>query len=166
MIENLQPPKAVREVRSFLGHTDFYRIFIKDFSKITKHLTELLMKDFDFIFNDQFHESFQLLKNALISARIMQPPDWSQPFEIMCDASDFAVGAVIGQHKDKKHIVIYYARRTLDVAQTNYTTTKLEFLVVIFALDKFCSYLVGLKIIIYTDHIALRYLLAKKDSKP
>jgi len=97
VIENLQPPKTVREVRSFLGHAGFYRRFIKDFSKITKPLTGLLMKDAEFTFDNKCLEAFQTLKQALISAPIMQTPDWNEPFEIMCDASDYAVGAVLGQ---------------------------------------------------------------------
>jgi len=148
VIENLNLPKTVREVRSFLGHAGFYWRFIKDFSKITKPLTGLLMKDAEFIFNEQCLESFQQLKQALISAPIMQPPDWNQPFEIMCDAIDYAVGAVLGQRKDKKLHAIYYASRTLDEAQINYATTKKELLAIVFAIDKFRSYLVGSKIII------------------
>ena len=96
VIENLNPPKTVREVRSFLGHAGFYRRFIKDFSKITKPLTNLLMKDVEFYFNEKCLEAFNILKQALISAPVIQPPDWEQPFEIMCDASDYAVGAVLG----------------------------------------------------------------------
>ena len=124
------------------------------------------MKDVEFIFNEQCFESFQQLKHALISAPIMQPPNWSQPFEIMCDASDYAIGAVLGQRKDKKLHAIYYASRTLDEAQINYATTEKELLAIVFAIDKFRSYLVGSKIIIYTDHAAIRYLLSKKDAKP
>lgn len=96
----------------------------------------------------------------------MQTPDWNEPFEIMCDASDYTVGAVLGQRKDKKLHVIYYASRTLDEAQMNYATTEKELLAIVFALDKFRSYLVGAKIVIYTDHAAIRYLLSKKDAKP
>ena len=92
----------------------------------------------------------------------MQHPDWTQPFEIMCDASDYVVGVVLGQIKDKKLHVIYYASRTLYAAQLNYATTDKELLAAIFAIDKFRSYLVGAKIIIYTDHVAIRYLLNKK----
>ncbi|KAI5383880.1 hypothetical protein KIW84_071021 [Lathyrus oleraceus] len=91
VIENLNPPKTVREVRSFLGDAGFYRRFIKDFSKITKPLTDLLMKDVEFIFNEKCIEAFNHLKQALISAPILQTPDWTQPFEIMCDVSDFAI---------------------------------------------------------------------------
>jgi hypothetical protein len=96
----------------------------------------------------------------------MQAPDWSLPFELMCDASDFAVGAVLGQKKDKKPHVIYYASKTLNDAQLNYTTTEKELLAVVFALDKFRSYLVGSLVIVFTDHAALKYLLTKQDVKP
>ena len=85
----------------------------------------------------------------------MQAPDWSLPFEIMCDASDYAIRAVLGQRKDKKPYVIYYASRTLNSAQMNYTTEK-ELLVVVFALDKFRSYLIGAPIVVFTDHAALK----------
>ena len=74
------------------------------------------MKDAEFIFDDKCLNAFETLKEALISAPIMQPPDWNQPFEIMCDASDYAVGAVLGQRKDKKLHAIYYASRTLNPA--------------------------------------------------
>ena len=95
-----------------------------------------------------------------------EPPDWSLPFEIMCDASDYAVGTVLGQTKDKKHHAIAYTSKTLTGAQLNYATTEKEFLAVVFAIDKFRSYLVGAKIIVYTDHAALKYLLTKKDARP
>lgn len=107
-----------------------------------------------------------MLKQALIFAPITQLLDWNEPFQIMCDASDFVVGVVLGQRKDKKLHVIYYVSRTLDETQMNYATTENELLSVIFALNKFRSYLVGDKIIIYTDHVAIRYLLSKKDVKP
>ena len=77
------------------------------------------------------------MKKALITAPIVQPPDWNLPFEIMCDASDFAVGAVLGQRVDNKLNVIHYASKTLDAAQKNYATTEKEFLAVVFACDKF-----------------------------
>src|SRR3954463_5975699 len=84
----------------------------------------------------------------------------------MCDASDFAVGAVLGQRVDKKLNVIHYASKTLDSAQRNYATTKKEFLAVVFACDKFRQYIVDSKVIIHTDHAAIKYLMTKKDAKP
>jgi hypothetical protein len=152
VIEQLPPPMNVKGIRSFLGHVGFYRRFIKDFSQIARPLTSLLAKDAPFILNDECLEAFQILKKALISAPIIQPLDWKLPFEIMYDASDFVVGTVLGQTKDKKHYAISYASKTLSGAQLNYTTTEKELLVVVFVIDKFRSYLVGAKIIDYTDH--------------
>ncbi|XP_048615530.1 uncharacterized protein LOC125588292 [Brassica napus] len=151
----LAPPRTVKDIRSFLGHAGFYRRFIMDFSKIARPLTRLLCKEAAFHFDEECMEAFKNLKNALISAPIVQPPDWDLPFEIMCDASDFAVGAVLGQKRDKKSHVIYYASRTLDEAQAKYSTTEKELLAIVFAFEKFRSYLVGSKVTVYTDHAAL-----------
>ena len=96
----------------------------------------------------------------------MTVPDWSQPFEVMCDASDFAIGAMLGQKRDKLFRAIYYASRTLNETQLNYTTIEKEMLAVVFACDKFRSYLIGTRVIVFTDHVALRYLFGKKDTKP
>ena len=84
----------------------------------------------------------------------------------MCDASDYAIGVVFGQREDKKAFVIYYASKTLDSSQSNYTTTEKEFLAVVFALEKFRSYIIGYPVTIFTDHAALKYLLSKQDTKP
>ncbi|WVZ70418.1 hypothetical protein U9M48_019089 [Paspalum notatum var. saurae] len=154
----------IEAIRSFLGHAGFYRRFIKNFSHIARPLTNLLAKDVPFVFDEECLEAFHTLKKALVSA--FQPLDWNLPFEIMCDASDFAVGVVLGQSKDKKHHAISYASKMLTSPQLNYSTTEKELLAVVFAIDKFRSYLVGSKVIIYTDHAALKYLLTKKDAKP
>ncbi|CAL2228447.1 unnamed protein product [Prunus armeniaca] len=99
--------------------------------------------DVPFVFDDKCEKAFNHLKELLTSAPIIVPPNWSLPFELMCDASDYALGAVLGQRKDKKPHIIYYASRTLNDAQLNYSTTEKELLVVVFALDKFRSYLLG-----------------------
>ncbi|CAN6544148.1 unnamed protein product [Malus baccata var. baccata] len=140
--------------------------FIKDFSKIAQPLCRLLQKEVAFEFTKKCKASFNQLKELLTTAPIIVPPDWSLPFELMCDASDYALGAVLGQRKDKKPHVIYYASRTLNDAQLNYSTTEKELLAVVFALDKFRSYLIGTKVIVFTDHAALKYLLTKKEAKP
>ncbi|CAN6552358.1 unnamed protein product [Malus baccata var. baccata] len=144
----------------------FYRRFIKDFSKIAQPLCRLLQKDVSFEFNEACEKAFKHLKDLFTTAPIITPPDWSIPFELMCDASDYALGAVLGQRKNKQPHVIYYASRTLNDAQLNYSTTEKELLAVVFALDKFRSYLIGTKVIVFTDHAALKYLFTKKEAKP
>ena len=110
-------------------------------------------------------QAFELLKEELTKAPVMISPDWGQPFELMRDASDFAVGAVLGQRINKKFQPIYYASKTLTDAQIHYTTTEKELLAVVYTFDKFWSYLVLAKTVVYTDHAALRYLFGKHDAK-
>nr|XP_027076975.1 uncharacterized protein LOC113700718 [Coffea arabica] len=138
----------------------------QEFFKIGAPLFQLLQKDVAFEFDDKCERAFDKLKELLTSPPIIQPPDWNLPFEIMCDASDHAVGAVLGQRVGKAAHVIYYASRALNGAQLNYSTTEKELLAVIFALEKFRSYLLGAKVIVFSDHAALRYLMTKKDAKP
>ncbi|XP_042021284.1 uncharacterized protein LOC121768798 isoform X1 [Salvia splendens] len=165
-IEQLPHPCSEKAVRSFLGHAGFYRRFIKDFSHIARPLCHLLAKDVKFDFTLECAQAFEKLKAALVSAPILISPDWSQPFEIMCDASDVAVGSALGQKRDKIFRVIYYASRTLDSAQANYTTTEKEMLAVVYSFDKFRPYLIGAKTIVFTDHAAIRHLFVKQDAKP
>jgi RNase H-like domain found in reverse transcriptase len=110
-----------------------------------------------------------ILQNKKIinrTALILQPPDWSIPFKLMCDASDYAVGVVLGQRKDKRAYAIYYASKVLDEALENYATTEEELLAIVFTVNKFRSYLIRSMVIIYTYHAAIKFLLSKKDTKP
>ena len=97
VIAKLPHPTTVKGIRSFLGHAGFYRRFIQDFSKIARPLTRLLEKDAPFFFSNECVESFNTLKKKLTEAPILVAPDWDLPFELMCDASDYAIGAVLGQ---------------------------------------------------------------------
>ncbi|GKB67417.1 reverse transcriptase domain-containing protein [Tanacetum coccineum] len=126
--------------RSFLGHAGFYHQFIQDFSKIARPMTHLLEKETPFIFSKECIEAFNILKKKLTEALILVTPDWDLPFKIMCDASEYTVA--------------------------HYTTTEKELLAVVYAFKKFWPYLVLSKTIVYTDHFALKYLLAKQDAKP
>nr|GFA83671.1 reverse transcriptase domain-containing protein [Tanacetum cinerariifolium] len=128
-------------------------------------MTRLLEKDTPFIFSKECVEAFQTLKRKLTGAPILIAPDWDIPFELMCDASDFAIGAVLGQRQDKHFRPIHYASKTMTEAESNYTTTEKEMLAVVYAFEKFRSYLIMNKSIVYTDHSALKYKFAKKDSK-
>ncbi|GJZ77299.1 reverse transcriptase domain-containing protein [Tanacetum coccineum] len=143
VIEKLPHPTSVKGVQSFLGHAGFYRRFIQDFSEIARPMTHLLEKETPFIFSKECIEAFEILKKKLTEAPILVAPDWDLPFEIMCDASDFA---------------------TMTDAQAHYTTTEKEFLAAVHAFEKFRPYLVLSKTIVYTDHSALKYLLAKQDA--
>ncbi|GJS74304.1 reverse transcriptase domain-containing protein [Tanacetum coccineum] len=135
VIAKLPHPTTVKGVRSFLGHAE------------------------------ECIESFNTLKRKLTEAPILIAPDWDLPFELMCDASDFAIGAVLGQRKNKHFQPIHYASKTMSEAQAHYTTTEKELLAVVYAFEKFRSYLVLSKSIVYTDHSAIKYLFAKKDAK-
>nr|GEY53544.1 reverse transcriptase domain-containing protein [Tanacetum cinerariifolium] len=108
------------------GHAGFYRRFIKDFSKIARPMTQLLEKDASFIFSPKCVDAFRTLKTNLCEAHILIAPNWDMPFELMCDASDFAIGAVLGQRQDKHFRPIHYASKTMTEAESKYTTTEKE----------------------------------------
>ena len=112
------------------------------------------------------HFGFQLYKNALLKAPIIKPPIWDKPFKLVCSANKFAVGAILGQYDGNKFNVIHYASRTLNDAQQNYPMPELELFAIVFACDKFRSYLSDVKVKVYTDHQALRELILAKDVKP
>ncbi|XP_075479297.1 uncharacterized protein LOC142520181 [Primulina tabacum] len=114
----------------------FQRCMMAIFADMVEEIMEVFMDEFS---------AFEKIKMALVTAPIMIVPDWKEPFELMCDASDYAVGVVLGQRRDKMFRAIYYASRTMDVAQQNYTTTEKEMLAVVFAFDKFRPYLIGTK---------------------
>nr|GFA36871.1 reverse transcriptase domain-containing protein [Tanacetum cinerariifolium] len=140
VIAKLPHPTTIKGVMSFLGHAGFYRRFIQDFSKIARPMTHLLDKETPFVFSKDFIDAFETLKKKLTEASILVVPDWNIPFELMCDASNFTIGAVLGHQK--------------------------EMLVVVYAFEKFRPYLVLSKSIVYTDHSALKYLHSKQDAKP
>nr|GEU57995.1 reverse transcriptase domain-containing protein [Tanacetum cinerariifolium] len=165
VITKLPHPTTVKGIRSFLGYATFYRRFIKDFSKIARPMTRLLEKDTPFLFSKECVEAFQTLKRKLTEAPILIAPDYDKLFELMCDASDFAIGVVLGQHQGKHFRPIHYASKTMTETESNYTTTEKEMLAMVYAFEKFQSYLIINKSIVYTDHSALKYLFAKKDSK-
>nr|GEW77303.1 photosystem I reaction center subunit XI, chloroplastic [Tanacetum cinerariifolium] len=110
--------------------------------------------------------TFQTLKKKLTEAPVLVALDWDLPFELMCDASDFAIGAVMGQRKTKHFQPIHYASKTMTDSQADYTITEKELLAVVYAFEKFRPYLVLSKSIVYTDHSALKYLFSKQDAKP
>ena len=155
-IEKLPPPSSMKGIRSFLGHAGFYRRFIKDFSQIGKPLSSLLAQETPFFFYEQCLQAFSVLKDKLVSAPIVVAPDWDLPFELMCDASDYAIEVVLGQKIERIFQVIHYVSRTLNDAQLHYATTEKELLAIVFTFDKFRPYLIGNKVIVHTDHSAIK----------
>lgn len=124
-------------------------------------MTHLLEKGAPFIFSPQYIEAFQTLKKKLTEAPVLVAPDWDLPFELMCDVSDFAIGAVLRQRNTKHFQPIHYASKTMTEAKSHYTPTEKELLAVVYAFEKFRPYLILTKCIVYTDHSALKYLFAK-----
>nr|GEW05329.1 DNA-directed DNA polymerase [Tanacetum cinerariifolium] len=129
-------------------------------------ILKLLEKDTPFEFDDECQKAFELLKKKRACAPVIVSPNWNLPFELMYDASDFAIGAILGQKHGKNFHPIYFASKTLNPAQQKYTVTEKELMAVVFAFDKFRSYLILSKTIIHIDHSTLRHLFKKQDAKP
>ncbi|GJW25305.1 reverse transcriptase domain-containing protein [Tanacetum coccineum] len=164
--KNFLTQRPFKGIRSFLGTcwslSEIYQTFQNPLP-----MTHLLEKNTPFIFSEDCILAFQTLKKKLTEAPILIAPNWDQPFEIMCDASDYAIGAVPGQKNEKAISTnsLRLAGKTMTEAETNYTTTEKEMLAVVYAFEKFRSYLIMNKSVVYTDHSALKYLFNKKDAK-
>ena len=166
IIKTLLPPTTVKGIRSFLEHAGFYRRFIREFSKTSRPLCRLLEKDAKFDFDESCKAAFEEIKSKLTTTPVMVTLDWNKEFEIMCDANDYAMGAVLGQRTEKIFKAIHYSSKTFNEAQENYSTIEKEMLAMAFACEKFRPYILGSHVIIHIDHVAIKYLMAKKDSKP
>lgn len=154
-MEKLHPPTNIKALRRFLGHAGLYKRFVKDFSKIARPLNMLLELNRPYVFYNHCLKAFKTLKSALVTSPILIAPNWKQPFELMCDASDYTVGAILVQSYEKVLHSITYINKTLNEAQENYTTTEKELLAVVFAVKRFKAYLLGSKVIIHTSHSAI-----------
>lgn len=128
VIEQFPPLINVKGIKSFLGHVGFYIRFMKDFSKMTKPLCQKLQHDVPYVFSPECDHALNLLKKSLVSTPIVRSPDWSKPFELMSDSSNFSIRVVLGQTHNNVFHNIYYAIRTVIKAQINYTTTEQELL--------------------------------------
>ena len=156
----------MKGIISFLGHAGFYRRFIKDFSKISRPLCKLLKKDTRFEFDNSCLAAFKEIKSRLVIAPIMATLDWNKEFEIMRDANDYSMRAVLGQRTEKIFRAIYYASKTFNETQENYSPIEKEMLAMVLACENFRPYILGSHDITYTDHTTIKYLMAKKDAKP
>ena len=167
LIENFPRPQTVRGVRSFYGLANYYRRAIASFAEIASPLSKLLRKldvGVSPIWDKHCEEAFLTLKKKLLSAPVLVPPNWADPFHVYVDASLIALGCVLSQ-KDSRNIdhPIYFASRQLIAAEKNYTTSEREALGMIFAVQKFRHYLLGYPFTFYVDHDALKYLINKPD---
>lgn len=156
-------PKTVTEIKSFLGLLGYYRKFIKDFSKITAPLTACLKKGKKIVINDEYKQSFEMCKELLTHAPLLQFPDFTKPFILTTDASNFAVGAVLSQGTIGSDKPIAYASRKLSDTESRYSTIEKELLAIVWAIKHFRPYLYGRKFIIYTDHRPLAWLNSLKE---
>ena len=143
VIKTWVPTTTLKVIISFLRHIGFYRRFIQDFSKIARPLCRMLKKDTKFDFDEACKISFEEIKANLVIAPVIATPDWNKSFEIMCDASDFTMGAVLGQKVEKTFKATYHASKTFNEAQENYSTTKKEMLAMVITCEKFKSYILG-----------------------
>ncbi len=156
-------PATVKQIKSFLGLSGYYRKFIKSYSLIAKPITNLLKKGVTFNWDDNCQKAFDCLKSSLCSEPILQYPDFTKPFIVTTDASGKALGAILSQGEVPQDLPIAYASRTLNKSENNYSTTELECLAIIFAVKIFRPYLYGRKFIILSDHRALSWLFNLKD---
>jgi hypothetical protein len=156
-------PTNVKTIKQFLGLLGYYRKFIKDFALLAKPLTYLLRKDIPFIWGPEQEKSFNNLKETLTKQPILQYPDYTKPFTLTTDASNFAIGAILSQGEVGKDLPIAYASRTLNNAECHYSTTEKELLAIVWATKHFRPYLYGQTFKIITDHRLLIWLFNCTD---
>lgn len=156
-------PNTRKKIKSFLGLIGYYRRFIKDFAKIAKPLTHLLKLDTPFSWTDKQQRAFETLRDTICSEPLLQYPDFSRPFIVTTDASNYALGAVLSQGTIGSDLPIAYGSRTLSPAEENYSTTEKELLAALFAIKHFRPYLFGRKFSLVTDHKPLVWLQNLKD---
>lgn len=157
-------PKSVRELRRFLGMTGWYRRFIANFAEISNPLTELLKKSKTFSWTDEAQRAFVNLKSRLTTAPVLINPDFTKPFIINCDASQYGVGAVLAQKsEDGCEVPVAFMSQKLNAAQRNYSVTEQECLAAVLAVKKFRPYVEGQDFTIITDHASLRWLMSQTD---
>ena len=158
-----ESPKNVKQIQSFLGFCNYYRKFVKDFSKIAYPLTELTKKDKKFVWTSKEQNSFDELKKAMTETPVLRCADPKLPYEVTADASDTGLGGVLTQTDDTGTRPVAYTSRKLSDAEQRYSTPEKELLAIIHALQAWRPYLHGTKFCILTDHHPLKYLDTQKS---
>nr|CAH0098669.1 unnamed protein product [Daphnia galeata] len=162
-IQNFPIPLSVRELQSFVGLCSYYRRFIKGFAELARPLTNLTKSNQPFCWGEEQQHSFEALKERLLAPPILAHPNYGLPFEIHTDASGYGVGAILVQRQDDQERVISYVSRLMSSAELNYSVSEKECLALVWAVDKFKTYIWGNKARILTDHHALCWLLKKRN---
>ena len=162
IIVDLPPPTLVKQLCTALGHTGYYRKFIKGYAQITTPMERLLQKVCQFGWTDECQQSFDTLKQKIVTAPILVFPDWIKEFHVHVDASSIASGAVLAQlgEGDFDHPLAFSSRK-LSTTEDNYTTIEREGLAMVYTLQKFLHDLLGGHFKIFTDHSTLKYLVNK-----
>ena len=163
-VRKFSQPKNAKNIKQFLGLAGYYRRFIPDLSVIAKPLTFLLKKNVTFRWTKTQHESFNKLKDILCAHRLLQYPDFSRPFIVSCDASNYGIRGVLSQNFDGKVLPIAYISRTLSETEINYATIEKELLAILYSVETFRPYLYGRQFTLETDHRPLVWLHNVKNA--
>ena len=169
-VKKIQPPKDLHSLQCILGLTGYFRAFIKGYASIARPLEDLKKKNTPFEWTEECQQAFDTLKSQITSNPILDLPDWTLNFELSCDASHLASGAVLFQRDSSRtqrqqlRVIGYYSY-TFNSAERNYSVTEKEGLAVKKALEYFRSYLDGRKFIVFTDHQALTYIRGLKEAR-
>ena len=162
-VRSFPTPKTVKEVRSFLGLCNYYRRFVKDFANIASPLNHLTRKNVRFSWSSDCEIAFAELKSRLCSPPILAYPNFDLPFHLYTDASQYALGFILGQVVDGKEVVLAYGGRELSDAEKKYSTTEREALAVVDGIKRYQPYLTGQSFFVHTDHGSLSWLMKVKD---
>ncbi|GBN81723.1 Retrovirus-related Pol polyprotein from transposon 17.6 [Araneus ventricosus] len=162
-VQKIPHPRNVKQVQSFLKTCSWYRKLISNFSEIARPLSNLTKKNTVWTWTESEQNAFTTLKNCFLSPPILSQADFTKPFVLRIDASNYALGAVLLQGPDMEELPTEYARRLLNSAERSYSTTEREALAVVWALNKFRGYIEGYKITVASDHQPLKWLMKLKS---
>jgi hypothetical protein len=166
IITQIKIPSSQKEFCSFLGHASYYRRFIPNFTSLATPLFKLLSKEAKFKWDDECQKSFEILKQKFSNTSVLRGPNWSLPFHICTDASDTALGAVLGQRENQIPYAIYFVSKNLSPTEVNYMVTEKELLAVVHAINKFRHYITGYQAFVHTNHSTIRFLMKKPVTNP
>ena len=165
-VQSMEPPKTVREVRSFLGMTSYYRKYVPDFSKTARPLNLLTKKNAKFRWSPEAQSAFEKLKEALLRAPILAFPDIRKPFKLYTDASQYALGAVLTQEHEGQDRVIQFISHQFSEQRLKWPTIEREAFAIIYSLEKLRPIIIGTDITVYTDHKPLKHLFTSEMKNP